>query len=297
VRDERRQPNGGLFELLVAAAYARAGGNVAFVPERKGGPQTHDLDVAIGGRNWAVECKRMETSDYGEAERARMRELWGPSANYLASIERSLITSVDFEIELKDVPDHYLTRKVQEYLASGRSSWIWFDEVGAGSMGDIDLQPLHQILETDEVLISSTRMQQLLTGVYQPHGRMLTSLRTKCEMSPRYASACDLAVVLRWECVADASISAKARDILRHLARSLPQLPDGRPGTVHIGLEAVDGEAIERARLAKVMSTLESFNPEGKALEYVYCHYFAPKARLPTLSTSRRQHSGGPSAP
>ncbi len=276
--DERRQPNGGLFELLVAAAYARAGGDVAFVPERKGGPQTHDLDVVIGGQNWAVECKRMETSDYGEAERSRMRDLWGPSASYLSSIGRSLIATVDFLVEIEDVPDNYLTHKVQEYLASDKSSLIWFDRIAAGSIGYIDLQPLQDVLEKDEVLITSTRMQELLTGIYQPHARMLTLLRTKRKTSPRYASACDMAVVLRWECIADASISAKARDILRHLARALPQLPNGRPGVVHMGIEAVDGEAVERTRLTKVLSTLESFDPEGKALEYVYCHYFAPES-------------------
>ena len=103
-------------------------------------------------------------------------------------------------------------------------------------------------------------------------------LRAKCETSPRYASACDMAVVLRWECISDASISAKARDILRHLARALPQLPSGQRGIIHMGIEAVDGEAVERARLTKVLSTLESFDPKGKALEYVYCHYFAPES-------------------
>ena len=50
VGSERAQPNGPLFELLIAAAYRRAGGDVAFVPERPGGPRTHDLDVTIGGR-------------------------------------------------------------------------------------------------------------------------------------------------------------------------------------------------------------------------------------------------------
>ena len=71
---ERAQPNGGIFELLVAAAYRRAGADVAFIPERPSA-RTHDLDVTLGGRTWAIECKRMETGDYGERERQLIREL------------------------------------------------------------------------------------------------------------------------------------------------------------------------------------------------------------------------------
>jgi hypothetical protein len=55
---ERRQPNGGLFELLVAAAYKRAGAAVSFLPERPGQAETHDMDVILAGRTLAVECKR-----------------------------------------------------------------------------------------------------------------------------------------------------------------------------------------------------------------------------------------------
>ena len=60
---EKAQPNGPLFELLVAAAYLRAGGKVSFVPEQRGGPRTHDLDVELMGRFYAIECKRMEVSE------------------------------------------------------------------------------------------------------------------------------------------------------------------------------------------------------------------------------------------
>ena len=83
---ERAQPNGPLFELLVAAAYRRAGGRVAFVPEQRGGSRKHDMDVAVDGRNYAVECKRMEISDFGEAERTRLRTLWGPCAAHLGQL-------------------------------------------------------------------------------------------------------------------------------------------------------------------------------------------------------------------
>jgi hypothetical protein len=278
VRAERAQPNGGLFELLVAAAYARAGGEVTFVPELKGIAKTHDMDVTLGGRRWAIECKRMEASEYGERERARMRELWNPPAAYLSHVGKSLITTVDFKVELKDVPDHYLSHRVQDFLLSEHSSLLWDDAIAAGSMGDLDLKPLQAVLATDDVLIASTRMQQLLTGSYARDASMLTALKVKFAGSPRYADACDLAVVCRWQCLAEAAISAKARDILRHVAAAAEQLPDDRPAVVHVGLEALNGDAVERARYAKVLASLKAFDPGSKQLEYVYCHYLAPES-------------------
>lgn len=74
VSKERGQPNGGLLELLVAACYRRAGAHVAFVEEKPGQAQTHDMDVTLDGRVWAVECKRMEVGDYGSGQ-ARCRVL------------------------------------------------------------------------------------------------------------------------------------------------------------------------------------------------------------------------------
>jgi hypothetical protein len=56
---ERAQPNAGLFEILVAAAYARSGWEVKFKPVKKGIAKTYDLDVAKGDIHFAVECKRM----------------------------------------------------------------------------------------------------------------------------------------------------------------------------------------------------------------------------------------------
>src|SRR6516164_3732355 len=67
VGPEKRQPNGGLFELLVAGAYRRAGAEVEFPPEIPGGSKTHDMNVRLDGQTWAVECKRMEPESTASA--------------------------------------------------------------------------------------------------------------------------------------------------------------------------------------------------------------------------------------
>lgn len=67
---ERRQPDGGIFELLVALAYRRRGWErVEFIPETPGLGKTHDLNVFRPSKRWAVECKRLMPSPYAAREK------------------------------------------------------------------------------------------------------------------------------------------------------------------------------------------------------------------------------------
>lgn len=278
VGKERGQPNGGLFELLVAACYRRAGANVAFIEEHPGQGQTHDMDVTLQGRTWAVECKRMETGEYGESERLQIRQLWSDSASHLAQGERSTLCQASFKVELKAVPPDYLKAKVLEWLASGRKQLTWTDATAAGSIAALDLRPLQKLLSTDLVLGSSHRILELLTGRYVRNANYQTLLRTRPGDNPRYVDECDLAVVLNWESLSEEALNSKARDIRKKLSEANAQLPEGRPSIVHIGFEAVEGDKVERLRHAKILATARQFDPGAKQLEYVYCHYFVPES-------------------
>lgn len=275
VGPERRQPNGGLFELLVASAYRRMRADVAFKPE-VAGQKTYDLDVTIDGVTYAVECKRMETSQYGEQERTRMRLLWYPASDIVANLGGSAFSSVDFKVPLSEVPDLYLVDKVRHWLSTGMTSLLWEDEIGQGVVGDMDLGPLQAALEDNEILAAGTLVIKLLTGRYRRHESHLQAIRFQTDGSPRFMSRCDQAIILRWKCSAEASVNAKAKDVVAKLAQATEQLPDDRPGIVHVGLEAVEGDASEDARIARVLASLERFEPRGKPLEFVYVHYFLP---------------------
>lgn len=278
VMRDHAQPNGSLFELLVAACYRRARAIVAFVEEQRGVTKTHDMDVTIEGIVWAVECKRMEVGEYGERERIRIGELWKDGSLQLSLIEKNALCHAQFRIELSLVPDSYLTEKVDLWLATAKQSFAWDDSIGCGTISDLDLAPLAHVLSTDHVLGSSTRILELLTGKYIRNANYQTVLRTKRAENPRYVDHCDRAIVLHWESVSDASIDGKARDIKKKLSEATLQLPDGRPCVVHIGFEAVEGDRVERVRYEKILATARQFDPERKKLEYVYCHYLVPES-------------------
>jgi hypothetical protein len=278
VNDERRQPNGGLFEMLVAAAYRRAGGNVAFRPEHRGKARTYDMDVAIGGRSFAVECKRMETGEYGERERMRMRELWGPTSAGLEELGRSAFCDAHFIVPIDDVPATYLTDKTHNWLASELPSLCWRDRFGFGVIGEPDLKPLQTVLMTDNVLAASNRILDLITGEYVRHANYIQTMRCKYADNPRYVKECNQVILLRWESAAPVAINAKARDITKRLSDANDQLPTDRPGIVHIGFEAVEGDVVEEARYRKILASTRCFNPGDRPLEYIYCHYFVPES-------------------
>ena len=142
---EKSQPNGVLFEMLVAAKYANAGATVEFVSEVPGRKRTHDLNVCLDGKEWAVECKRMEVGQYVEKERQLMRELWLPASFTLATAKRSTLLNVDFKIELEDVDLGYLKEKSDTFLRSRRSSFSWGDETADGILSDLDLRDLQLV--------------------------------------------------------------------------------------------------------------------------------------------------------
>lgn len=275
---ERAQPNGPLFELLVGAAYSRAGGKVSFVPERRGGGRTHDMDVDIGGRGYAIECKRMETSEFAEGERARVRTLWMPSASFLQSIKCSTFAKVDFLVPILDVPETYLSEKTQRWRATPRRPYVWDDRISRGSMGQLDLAPLRTVLKENFVLTNSNRMYELLTGRYRRHQSSVVSMRVKPGENPRYADDCDYATLLEWNPLAEASILGRARDVLRKVADANNQLPTDRSGVVHVGFEAVDGDDIEAVRHQRIVTSMREFDPGLKPLEYVYTHFLAPES-------------------
>ena len=141
----------------------------------------------------------------------------------------------------------------------------------------MDIAPLQAILDTDEVLMASTRLQEILSGRYVRHANYLQALRYETGVSPRYMRSCNLAIMLRWQSLSSAAIDGKARDVLRKLAEASRQLPDDKPSVVHIGFEALEGDEVERARHAKILASTRSFDPRGKSLRYVYCHYFVPE--------------------
>jgi len=279
IHKEKNQPNGGLFEILVAAAYARDGWTVAFKPKQKGVAKTYDLDVTRGPNHFAVECKRMEIGEYVERERARMRQLWQSPAKVLAQIVgRNSIVDVDFKRELQDVPDRYLLEKVAQFTKLKSPDILrWDDEVGSGSIKDLDLRPIQESLRRGYLLYPGPVFNSLLTGEYRRYESMLSVTRLQFGPSPHFVDEIDLAVVARWSTSSEIAIDKRARDIHAKLVEANMQLPTDIPGIIHVGFESISGDEVEQRRFEKIIQRAREFERGGSMLEFIHCHYFAPE--------------------
>ncbi len=278
IGSEKSQPNGCLFEMLVALAYARDGASVAFHPEERGRAKTYDLDVEAHGQAWAVECKRLESGDYVESERKRKLELWMPAGRLIVPTGRSIYIKVDFIVELFDVPNNYLIKRVKTFLRSGEISSLWNDEYATGMIGDLDLQPLQTSLKDGHILYPGPIYNKLLTGSYWRYDNLNILHKVKLAENPHFIDEVGQAIVLRTRSVSESAIEKKARDIKRKLAEANRQLPTDKAGVVHVGMEALGDDVIERRRYEKIMDTISNFNSERKPLSFIYWHYFAPEA-------------------
>ena len=279
VTKEKAQPNGCIFELLVAAAYLREGGAVVFLDEKPGVAKTHDMDVQLRGVSYAVECKRLEGSEYQEKERGIARNLWMPVARHVEELKMSVRCDIEYIAELSAVPHNYLANKAQQWISQGaRHSLSWSDDYSIGNLSHLDLMPLQRELEDSEIALNGTRMHELLLGKYKRNASVLTNLFMHRADNPLYIKACERGAVCNWSSVNQAATESKARDVLKRVSEGCAQLTDGRRGVVHIGLEAVEGNDVERARYDRLRRSLKGFDTKGKLLEYVYIHWFAPES-------------------
>lgn len=279
VTKEKAQPNGCIFELLVAAAYLREGGSVTFLDEKPGVAKTHDMDVQLRGVSYAVECKRLESSEYQETEREAARDFWMPVARRFEELKMSVRCDIEYIAELSAVPHSYLANKAQQWMSQGeRLPLSWSDDYSIGNLSQLNLAPLQRELEHSEIALHGTRMHELLLGKYKRNASVITTLFIHKADNPLYIKACERGSVCNWSSVNQAATESKARDVLKRVSEGCAQLPDGRRGVVHIGLEAVEGDEVELARHARLQKSLRNFDPKGKLLEYVYVHWFAPES-------------------
>ena len=179
---------------------------------------------------------------------------------------------------LADVPDDYLIRKTQAWQLNPLRRYDWNDAQGRGSIGLLDLRPLQNELENSLILNGSARLSELLTGRYKRHQSMISSLRIKYGDNPRYIDEWDYATVLEWTSLAPASISGRARDVLRKVVDGLGQLPPDRPGIILVGLEAVEGDNVEALRHQRIVASMDDFDPGDFPLKYVYTHFLSPES-------------------
>lgn len=273
----RRQPDDGLYELLVAGAYAARGWTVRFEPEQPGVRATPDLLVARGRSRWAAECKRVGRGEYTAGEAEQGRRIAAPVHAIARERGRSIAVRVDYQVELGEVPDDYLLSRI-EALASQGNAIAWVDEISSGTAWNVHWGPLTAVLRHDDIYFGSSRMIELVAGHYAPYAdHDMQGQWTANQQHPFHAADVQQLSLVSWLSSSREAARRKARHFRAMVARANGQLPGDRPGIVHIGYET--GGASPADTLRHLLNVLEiaNFDPGQSRLRWVYANYMSPE--------------------
>lgn len=294
-----RMMNGGraavepaIYELLVALAWSRHGWTTTFVPEVRGGPRSPDLIVARPRRHWAVECKRVTRTAYAENERAHGLALASPVHRLSERLGRSVVVRVAYKAELQDIPADYLEARVAEALEGPLQ---WDDAVSAGRLTPPNWRLVREVMDRDDVYYGSSRMIELASGRYDDQADHSFSGRWRpAEGRPFYASTLYHCSVVTWISTARQAQLLKAQHFRRLIADAEGQLPDDRPGVVHVGFETMNGRASERLRHLRNVVEARLYTPRNPRFRWVYGNYFAPERTTARMETWALNESMAP---
>lgn len=276
--DGRRQPDDGLYELLVAGAYKRRGWrHVAFVPEEPGGRRRHDLAVAGDRRRWAVECKRVGRSGYAAEEHAAGTRLAANVHQLCRQRRRSVVIEVAFNAELSAAGDDYLAERAQAYFDNPAHN-RWDDEIAEGQLREVAWPLLNAVMSRDDVYFGSSRMIQLAAGDYfSVADHSMDGDWTPGRGRPFHAYDVRQLSLVSWLSRSREAMRRKATHFRRMVAGALGQLPGDRPGVVHVGYELVGGNGADGRR--DLLNRLEmlDFDVGVSRLRWVYGNYMVPE--------------------
>lgn len=276
---EKSQPESGIFEILVAAAYARNGWKVQFVDETPGISKQPDLHVRKPGTRWAVECKRLKNSTYQIMEKIEAQRISHNFHQWCRRSNRSLIAEVIFQNELSDIHSDFLIEAfnlgedvshLQGRYFSGENAHVRFRPV------KWDL--LKYVMDVDDVFYGSSRMIELLTGQHQLRAEYSMSAiwKPSC-LRPAYAEKINQASVVTWWSESINAKKRRAKHFKQTLSKAEQQLPGDRPGVVHIGCPGQFDNDVEGQRHFYNWLYLCDFMKTNSRLRWVNAHLLKPE--------------------
>jgi hypothetical protein len=279
---ERRQPDSILFELLVAVLWRRNGYECVQFIEEQPPKKSPDIRAKHGSVEWFIECKRLQkSSDYSESERLKWLAMWTRFRPFLLGERLSAVFDIVFHVELNTLPDEFLIARLPGKLRLVQLPCdVIANETWSVRARPVDYKTAREHLAKYLVRYPSDQISELIGGKRDPNLGFTALIEGRFERmgegagKSNFLDELTFAAGAYWTCDAPSAIDRKARDIRRHLSASVSQLPDSGKCAIHVGLETLEGAAVETARLLRILETVATFDTAGKDLRWIYCHQF-----------------------
>ena len=271
----KAEPDGLIFEILVALSYAGKGWAVELIEE--GATKTPDMVARKNGKELYIECKRLvRRTEYAEQERTEFFRMWDAAKDALIANRQWVWMKGIFHSEASSLPTDFLANIYKSKFPIGEGEILIHDDTDATIYARlIDIPSVHRHMSKYRVKLGSPSFSSLLGGNWAPENSAVTIVNAikvghvvDCEVPALGAYVNEVG----WACGftryfdSDVSVHKKARDILTHLARAVEQLPKDKPSVIHIAAETFEGKDVERRRTEKVMNSVKAFTTDRPLL-------------------------------
>lgn len=288
----KTDPDGLIFEILVALSYAANGWDVEFI-DQSPPEKTPDMVVRKGEKEIYVECKRQNRrSSYSETERNEFLRLWDDAKHVLVANRQWVWCKAVFHAEATNLPIDFLTQILQNSLPLKSGEHLIHDSADATIHARlIDQHAVGKHMADFKVKAGSPALSALLGGDWAPMNSSTTIFNL---VKTSHVVDCDVPVLgayieeIGWACGitrdfdSDVSINKKARDVIKHLSEAVEQVPANKPSIIHLAAETLEGKDVERRRTEKVMASIPTF-VTNKHILGVRFHRFQANQRVDKL--------------
>jgi hypothetical protein len=275
-RNQRSHFDGMLFEALIAKMYAIDRWEVEFLSPANS-ERTPDLYCTQGRRELWVECKKKSAvSDFARQEREAWIRQVKPILDMMVNNGMAMYIDVVFHVEISSLPPLYLTERLKsKLLLAGTTGVIEDSPEMTCSLKRVRLDGTAEVLRHNYVRIHSTRLTELLFGDIEPSRGVTMSMNfSVADHEPSLVSKVSWACGAIWSCDAPTAVAKRMRHWKRELSEAVSQLPDGKPGAVHWGIEIQDDENAKAELYRQTVEAESGMNFAPKMPVLLYAHVF-----------------------
>ncbi|WP_186208240.1 hypothetical protein [Burkholderia gladioli] len=268
LKDYRKEPDGLLFEILVALSYATSGWDVTFIEE--GDAKSADMHVARADQEFFVECKRMSRrTEYSKHEQREFLRLWDAGKALLVKNGQWIWFKGTFHVDPAELQDDFLYRLWTTALPISAGEHVLLDNPEATIQARlIDRGAVHRHMQEYFVKGNSPMLTHLIGGDWAPDNAPVTLLHA---VKTNHVAGCEAPVLATYidevgfacgftrDFDSEASIDKRAKDVIKLLSDAVKQVPADKPSIIHIAAETMEGAATERRRSQKIQHSIPGF--------------------------------------
>ncbi|WP_019385462.1 hypothetical protein [Acinetobacter venetianus] len=260
VKKYKSNPDGLLFEIIIASSYLEQGFNVEFINET-GEEKTPDLSIEKNNIKYYVECKRLSRrTDYAQNEQIAFLKAWKNSENILLREFKNYWFNFEIKTDIlnKNVDDfNDILLKVKK-----KNGYAFYEDEDYKIIGEKkDLNAINNYLSENYVKANSFILSKLLgedlvypncERTHTVHGNTSQMIGAVAPVLGTYVENISFFFGVTRSFSSLISKEKKAREITSHVKEALTQVIKYKPAIIHIMFEAMESDEVEFIRWMKI---------------------------------------------